>query len=76
MTRIVVVPAARSGGGFACGERLRQPAHAELAELVALARHDRRVAVAVDQARHHEPAAEIERLHPRGVGRSRPARRS
>ena len=46
------------------GQRLRHRAAAELAELVALARHDRGVAVAVDQPGHHEPVAEVEHLGP------------
>ena len=43
-------------------ERLRHRPAAELTELIALARDDRRVAVAVDETGHHEPVAEIHRL--------------
>src|SRR5262249_37081954 len=59
----------RAGGKIAAQiargrERLRHGAAAELTELVALARDERGVAVAVDETRHDEPIAEIEDVPP------------
>jgi len=50
------------------GERLGHGAAAELAELIAEARHDRGMAVTVDEPGHDESIREVERL---GAGRRR-----
>ena len=62
-----VAPQIRRGG-----ERLGDGAAAELAELVAEARHDGGVAVAVDEPGHHEAVAPVDRLR---AGRRRRGRR-